>query len=315
LTSAHPLSRAIAQLGRDRGVNAIPAQDATTHAGAGVSGTVDGECAALGSGAFMAALGWEIPATWTSAAEEASLTFPRKRGQADDEEAAGVRVSRAPAAEGGNTLVFLGWAGRVRSRITLADKLLPEAIRTTAALRGRGITLMLLSGDNESAVARTARTLGISSWHSQLLPEGKVAALAELTRRCGPVAMVGDGLNDGPVLAAASVGIAVGAAADLARESADIVLPERALESLPWVLGLAARARKSVLANIAWALGYNSIALTLAVAGVLQPVIAAGLMAGSSLLVVTRSLRSHRAGAKPLAPGDTVDPSTALARL
>jgi Cu2+-exporting ATPase len=234
----------------------------------------------------MATLGWEIPSALTAATGEAP-----------------------------STLVFLAWAGTVRARITLADQLLPEAIRTTAALRERGLTLMLLSGDSEPVVASTARTLGIPAWRSALLPEGKVAALAELTQRCGPVAMVGDGLNDGPVLAAASVGIAVGAAADLARESADIVLPERALESLPWVLGLAARARKSVLANIAWALGYNSIALTLAVAGVLQPVIAAALMAGSSLLVVTRSLRSHRADAKPLGTSDTVEASAALARI
>src|SRR5262245_38247351 len=100
---------------------------------------------------------------------------------------------------------------------------------------------LLLSGDREEAVAATATALSIPAWRSVLTPEDKLSELREWESRHGPVAMVGDGLNDGPVLAAADVGIAVGAATDLARESADVVLPEKGLESLPWVLDLAAR--------------------------------------------------------------------------
>jgi protein SCO1 len=161
-------------------------------------------------------------------------------------------------------------------------------------LRARGLETLLLSGDREEAVARVAAALSIARWRSELMPEGKVQALQQWTQRRGPIAMVGDGLNDGPVLAAASVGIAVGGATDLARESADVALPVGALKNLPWLLELAARVRRSILKNLAWALGYNVIALSLAVAGMLQPVIAAGLMAGSSLLVVMRSLRANR---------------------
>lgn len=267
--SEHPLAKAIAAAGR--GPDAV-ASDVRAHPGAGVSGRVDGRSTAMGSAEFLSALGWRAPAA--------------------------LRAGLADA-----TLVYVGWEGEVHGLIVLADQVLPEAAGLMAALRQRLLPVLLLSGDREAAVAPVAVRLGIPQWRSQLTPEAKVAVLQDWARRHGPTAMVGDGLNDGPVLAAAAVGLAVGTATDLARESADVVLPERALGNLLWLLQLAVSVRASIRANLAWALGYNLVAIALAMFGLLQPVIAAALMAGSSVIVVGRSLRAgRRASTAPTAP-------------
>lgn len=276
--SEHPIARAIAMTAGHDAIGA--AHEVIARPGAGVQGRIDGRPAALGSAAFMAALGWPIPA-----------------GLAD-----------TPAAEAGCTLSFVGWAGRVRGRIALATSPLPEAAATLASLRARGLAVWLLSGDGDAAVGRVAAALDIARWHAALMPQDKLRLLRAAIGREGPTAMVGDGLNDGPVLAAATVGIAVGGATDLAKESADVVLPHSGVAGLPWLLDEAARVRRSVRANVVWAFGYNAVALTLAASGQLQPVLAAALMAGSSLLVTLRSWRAQRrsteseAGAAPGGP-------------
>jgi P-type Cu2+ transporter len=153
---------------------------------------------------------------------------------------------------------------------------------------------VLLTGDRAEATDRIAAEVGLDRCEAELSPDDKQACLENWRGRGGPVAMVGDGLNDGPVLAAADVGIAVGSATDFARETADIVLPQSGLRLLPWAIGLSRAARRTILTNLLWAFGYNSIGLGLAVSGHLQPVLAAVLMAGSSLLVVLNSLRLAR---------------------
>ena len=270
--SEHPLAKAIAQAQRD--LSAAAASEVQARAGAGISGRVDGRAVAMGSAGFMSTLGWKVPAEWPTVPQDC-------------------------------TLVYVGWEGKVRGVIALDDRALPEAAAVTKILRDRDMTVLLLSGDRELAVAHTATSLGIPVWRSELMPEDKVGVLRDWAQRHGPTAMVGDGLNDGPVLAAAAVGIAVGGATDLARESADIVLPENALANLPWLFDLAAKVRRSIRVNLAWALGYNLVALGLAASGLLQPVLAAGLMAGSSLIVIVRSLGARRGlGLLPSAAGE-----------
>ena len=149
-------------------------------------------------------------------------------------------------AASGHSVVFVGWrenalAGRARAALSFDDTLLPEARATIDALRGLGLRVTLLSGDHAGAAARVAATVGVDDWQAGLLPEAKRAALDQYRARHGAIAMVGDGLNDAPGLAWADVGIAVGSATDLARETADLVLPADGLWLLPWVVGRAVR--------------------------------------------------------------------------
>ena len=154
---------------------------------------------------------------------------------------------------------------------------------------------MLLTGDRAEAAAGIAAEVGVDDCEAGLSPEGKRTSLQRWRVQGGGVAMVGDGLNDGPVLAAADVGIAVGSATDLARETAAIVLPpEGGLRLLPWAIGLSRAVRRTIQTNLEWAFGYNLVGLALAASGHLRPVLAALLMAGSSLLVVLNSLRLER---------------------
>ena len=271
--SEHGLARAIAQAARARGLEAMAAEDVRVLPGRGLHGVVHGEAVAAGSAALMRELGWVLPPALLERAEV--------------------------MAANGHSVVFVGWrenapAGRVRAALSFDDTPLPEARATVEALRGLGLQVMMLSGDHAGAAARVAATVGIDEWQAGLLPEAKREALDRYRARHGAVAMVGDGLNDGPGLAWADVGIAVGSGTDLARETADLVLPVDGLWLLPWVVGRARAVRSIILTNLAWAFGYNLVAVTCAVLGLLQPILAAAVMAGSSLLVVLNSLRLER---------------------
>ena len=271
--SEHGLARAVALAARARGVDPIATEDVRVVPGHGLRGVVDGELVAAGSAAFMHELGWRLPPALT---ERADLM-----------------------ASSGRSVVFIGWSekqssGRVRAALSFDDTPVPEARATIEALRALGIRVMLLTGDHAGAAARVAARVGVDDWQAGLPPDAKRVALDQCRPRHGVVAMVGDGLNDGPGLAWADVGIAVDSATDLARETADLVLPREGLWLLPWVVGRARAVRSTILANLAWAFGYNLIALTCAALGLLQPILAAVVMAGSSVLVVLNSLRLER---------------------
>jgi heavy metal translocating P-type ATPase len=187
-------------------------------------------------------------------------------------------------------LAFLAVGGRIITVFALDDALRPDAAATVAALRKRGLRVLLLTGDRRERAVTFADKLDLEC-EAELLPEQKLARITELARTAGPVVMVGDGLNDAPALAAADVGIALGSAADLSRHAAAVCMLGNRLERIPALLDLARDANRTLQWNLFWAFAYNLAAIPLASLGLVNPIIAALAMAFSSALVVSNSLK------------------------
>jgi len=174
-----------------------------------------------------------------------------------------------------------------------ADRLRVDAARAVRALAAAGIEASLLSGDRTDATLRAARPAGIAPdrVHGALTPEGKCEVVSRLRAAYGAVAMVGDGVNDAPALAAADLGVALGTGTDPALEAADVAILRPDLGLVPAALEHARRTLRIVKQNLAWAIGYNAVAIPLAAAGLLHPIVAAAAMALSSVSVLLNSLR------------------------
>jgi len=281
--SEHGLGLAVVAAASACGVEPAPAHDVRAVPGRGILGRSDGTTVAAGNLDLMHDLNFAIPP---------GLAACGRRAEAS-----------------GHSVIYVGWGEKASAVISLDDEPVPEASATIEALRDRGLHMAVLTGDLAPAACRVAAALGIADVRAGLSPEGKRATLDRHRRSRDVVAMVGDGLNDGPVLAEADVGIAVGNATDLARETASVVLPVDGLWLLPWMIDVARAVGRTVRTNLLWAFGYNLVALTLAALGMLQPIIAAAVMAGSSILVVLNSLRLERlpdplASRPPAGPAD-----------
>lgn len=200
----------------------------------------------------------------------------------------------APGAVPDQDGIFLGDGHRLLARFEVSDQERPDAAAAVAALRADGLDVQILSGDRAPAVADLARRLGIDAWHARQTPEDKLAHVRRLQQEGHVVAMLGDGVNDAPVLAGADVSIALAAGAPLAHRSADVLLLGSQLLRLPQTLVLARRTRRIMRQNLAWALGYNILALPFAALGLVTPLLAAVGMALSSLLVTGNALRIAR---------------------
>ena len=211
----------------------------------------------------------------------------------------------------GQPLACIGWEGVVRGVFVFRERLRSEALQAVRQLRRAGLQMYILTGDYAARATTMTRTLGIQTI-TDLLPAEKLQFVSRLQQSCGVVAMIGDGINDTPALAAADVGIAMGCGADVTRETADVCLLGNDLTSISCSIDLARQTVHAIRRNLFWAFLYNGCGIAFAAAGLLNPVLAAVAMVGSSLFVVASSLRLASGSDEALqSPAATVDMTVA----
>ena len=268
--SEHPIGQAVARFAAERLGSLPPVTAFASLPGAGVRGTVDGRVVSVGSLRLSGELSLAVPPPLRKAAEAAE--------------------------EAGRTAVLVGWDGEARAALVIADQLKPHSAAAVARVRGLGLRPVLLTGDNTRAALAVAGQLGIpaADVFAEVKPEGKVEAIRRLQSDGVAVAFVGDGVNDAAALAQADLGMAIGAGTDAAIGAADLTLVSSDPLSIVAAIELARATLAVIRANLAWASGYNLIAIPLAALGYLNPLFAGIAMSASSLIVVGNSLRLRR---------------------
>ena len=266
--SEHPVAQAIAAFARSEGASLEPVESFANRSGMGVEAVVAGRAVVVGRPSLLAEWGLALP-------QELEQAFAR-------EESAG------------HTVVVAAVDGVVAGLFVLADRIKPTSATAVTQLRALGLTPVLLTGDNERTARAIAGEAGIEQVIANVLPADKSAVVSRLQREGETVAMVGDGVNDAPALAQADLGLAIGTGTDVAIEASDLTLVSGDLRAAADAIRLARRTLRTIKANLFWAFAYNVAAIPLAIAGLLNPVIAAGAMGFSSVFVVTNSLRLRR---------------------
>ncbi|PQP00427.1 copper-translocating P-type ATPase [Pseudomonas frederiksbergensis] len=266
--SEHPLGAAIVRAARHRDISLPKASDIKGIAGHGIEGKIDNRTLWLGNRRLFARQGIS-----TEAAEEHLI-----RLEAD-----------------GKTAMLVGVDDRLLGVIAVADTIKPEAAEAVAALQASGIKVVLLSGDNHRTAEAVARQVGIERVIAEVLPDDKVAVIRQLQSEGQVVAMVGDGVNDAPALAAADIGVAIGSGSDVAKETGGIILLKNDVRDVVNAIKLSRATMVKIKQNLFWAFIYNSIGIPIAAFGLLNPIIAAAAMALSSLSVIANSALLKRA--------------------
>jgi Cu+-exporting ATPase len=275
--SEHAVAAAVAALAAAETGPPASAEAFAALPGLGARGVVDGHEVVVGRERLFAERGVSVPADlarWCRAQERA-----------------------------GATTVLVSWDDVIRGALAVTDTVKPSAAPAVAELRGLGLRPVLLTGDNPATAAAVAAAAGITEVISEALPVAKAQVIRDLEAAGRSVAMVGDGVNDGPALAAAQLGLALGSGTDVAICAADMILLRDDLQVVPDAIKLARATFRTIRRNLAWAFCYNVLAIPLAALGFLNPIVAAATMTLSSVFVVWNSLRLRRFSATATAPG------------
>jgi heavy metal translocating P-type ATPase len=265
--SEHPLAQAVVAAAKNRHLAPAAARDVEAVPGRGVTAIVGGQRVQAGSLTWLGQDGVDTSAATRSAAD---------------------------LADAAQTPIAIAVDGHLRLLLGVADTLRPDSPAGVARLRSLGLEPVLATGDVLEAATATAHEAGITNVHAELLPQDKSTLIDQLRRERGPVAMVGDGINDAPALAAADIGIAVASGTGAAMAAADVTLVHGGVGAVADAVMLARSTRKIIRQNLGWAFGYNLLLVPLAAAGILPPVLAAAAMAASSVTVVGNALRLRR---------------------
>jgi Cu+-exporting ATPase len=265
--SEHPIARAIAGAALQQAPLAA-VESFRNRDGLGVEGIVDGHAVVAGRPALLEEWGVELPAE--------------------------LRAALDGAQQEGKTAVAAAWDGSARVVLVVADTVKPTSAAAIADLKRLGLRPVLLTGDNAHTASAVAAEVGIENVIAEVLPADKAAVVRRLQAEGHTVAMVGDGVNDAPALAQADLGLAIGTGTDVAIEASDLTLVSGNLHAAADAIRLARRTLRTIKGNLFWAFAYNVAALPLAASGYLNPLIAGGAMAFSSVFVVSNSLRLRR---------------------
>ncbi|TDW70347.1 Cu+-exporting ATPase [Kribbella pratensis] len=266
-SSEHPIAQAVARAASAAGK--LPeVEDFGNVEGLGVQGIVDGHAVLVGRTRLLEEWSQHLPDDLAHAKEHAEAE--------------------------GSTAVAVGWDGVARAVLVVADTVKPTSVQAISQLRELGLRPVLLTGDNEAVALKVAGEVGIDDVIADVLPAGKVDAVKKLQDEGRVVAMIGDGVNDAAALAQADLGLSMGTGTDVAIEASDLTLVRGDLRAAVDAIRLSRSTLRTIKGNLFWAFAYNVLALPLAAAGLLNPMLAGAAMAFSSVFVVSNSLRLRR---------------------
>jgi len=263
--STHPFAGGIVAFAESKGIAARPVEQLREAKGLGVKCRYESKELLVGSRRFL---------------------------ESQDVRIDGSRYDRL--ASSGKSLVFVALDSKLVGAMALSDETKDSSIEAIARLRELGLKVVMVTGDNAAVAGQVAQEAGISEYKAEILPQDKINLVREFSKGGHKVAMVGDGINDAPALAAADVGIAIGSGTDVAKETGDVVLVRNDLRDVPRSIILGGKTLRKVKQNLFWALFYNSLGIPLAALGEIRPEWAGLAMALSSISVVTNSLLLRR---------------------